>query len=530
MNSKTSYPIADAVREAYRRGEEDEAMEPIVLEDGDGRSLGRIGSGDYVIFYDIRGEREIQLTQCFTDPSFSDFPIPEGHFARFVTMIQYAPHLDAKVAFPPLEELENTLCQVVSRAGRKQVKIVETEKAVHLGFYLNGKAHEPLAGERRNFIPSPAVDDYGQHPRMQIDKVAATVKQEAADGSNDLIIANFANADVIGHVENREAVIPAVEAVDACTGYVVDAAHAAGMDVLITSDHGSAERWYYPDGSIDTGHTDSPVHFLYIEAGKQGGGGGGKPELAGSLIDVAPTLLNIMGLDVPEEMTGKPLFWPSEGREGERRRVLLLITDGWGYNESREGNLIAEARTPNMDRIHREHPVVLLRASGEAVGMPAGTVGNSEAGHLHIGSGRVVYSDRLRIDRSLQDGSFYTNAAFLWAMQQAKQEGRPLHLLGIISFYSSHGSLDHLMALMKMAKENAVQEVYIHGLLGRRGERPEAGAAYMEDVEKEAERLGLGRVVTVLGRHWALDREHNWDRTAKTYRALVLGEGNRARA
>jgi len=530
MNSKRSYPIADAVREAYRRGEEDEAMEPVVLEDGDGRPLGRIGSGDYVIFYDIRGEREIQLTQCFCDPSFSHFPIPKGHFANFVTMIEYAPHLDVKVAFPPLERLENTLCQVVSRAGRTQVKVVETEKAVHLGFYLNGKAHEPLAGERRNFVPSPAVDDYGQHPLMQIERVAAAVKQEVADESNDLVIANFANTDVIGHVENREAVITAVEAVDACTGDVVDAAHAAGMDVLITSDHGSAERWYYPDGSIDTGHTDSPVHCIYIEAGGQGGGGGGEPELAGSLVDVAPTLLNIMGLEIPEAMTGRPLFRPRDARKGERRRVLLLITDGWGYNESREGNLIAEARTPNMDRIYREHRVVLLHASGEAVGMPAGTVGNSEAGHLHIGSGRVIYSDRLRIDRSLKDGSFYRNEAFLWAMERAKQEGRPLHLLGIISFYSSHGSLDHLMALMKMARDHGLEEVYIHGLLGRRGERPEAGAAYMEDVEKEAERLGVGRAVSVLGRHWALDREHNWDRTEKTYRALVLGEGRRARA
>lgn len=528
MNSKNPYPIADAVREAYHRGEEDEAMEPVVLEDAGGRPLGRIGPGDYVVFYDIRGEREIQLTQCFTDPDFSHFSIPDGMSAHFVTMIEYSPSLLARAAFPPLEELKNTLCEVVSKAGKKQVKVVETEKAVHLGFFLNGKAHEPLKGERRNFIPSPAVDDYGQHPRMQIDEVAAAVKEEVADASNDLIIANFANTDVIGHVENRDAVVTAVEAVDACTGDVVDAARAAGMDILITSDHGSAERWYYPDGAIDTGHTDSLVHFVYIEA--DGGGGGTKPELKGSLTNVGPTVLELMGLPIPEEMTARPLFHPCKRNEGEGRRVLLLITDGWGYNESSEGNLIAEARTPNMDRIHAEHPMVLLHASGEEVGMPAGTVGNSEAGHLHIGSGRVVYSDRLRIDRALEDGSFFENEAFLWAMKNAKKESKPLHLLGIISFYSSHGSLDHLMALMKMAKENGVPEVYIHGLLGRRGERPEAGAAYMEDVEKEAERLGLGKAVTVLGRHWALDREHNWDRTEKTYRALVLGEGNRVRA
>jgi 2,3-bisphosphoglycerate-independent phosphoglycerate mutase len=156
-------------------------------------------------------------------------------------------------------------------------------------------------------------------------------------------------------------------------------------------------------------------------------------------------------------------------------------------------------------------------------------VGNSEAGHLHIGAGRTVYSDRLRIDRALADGSFFENEAFLWAMEEAKAKGKSLHLLGIVSFYSSHGSLDHLLALLRLARDQAVPEVYIHALLGRRGERPEAGARYVEQVERETGKLGLGKVATVIGRYWALDREHNWDRIEKTYRALVHGEGERVR-
>jgi 2,3-bisphosphoglycerate-independent phosphoglycerate mutase len=518
------------VANAYRNGEEDEKMEPIVLEDEQGNPLGRIGAGDYVIFYDIRGEREIQLTQCFTERGFEHFDIPEGHHAHFVTMIEYDPKLNARSAFPPHQGLEDSLCAEVSQAGLKHVKVVETEKAVHLSFFLNGKMQEPFPGERRNFIHSPKVDDYGEHPCMEIDQVATAVIEEVKQEENSLVIANFANTDVIGHVENRDAVITAVEAVDRCAGQVVEAAREAGMDIVITADHGSAEQWYYPDGAIDTGHTANPVPFIYLESGARGKPGANPSlEIRGALTDVAPTVLGLMGLAVPAGMTGKALHEPARRKAGEGRRVLLLITDGWGYNPEQQGNLIAEAATPNMDRFMDAFPTVLLHASGEVVGMPSGTVGNSEAGHLHIGAGRTVFSDRLRIEQALADGSFMKNEAFLWAMEGAKKDNKPLHLLGIISFYSSHGSIDHLIALMRMAKEQGVPEMYIHGLLGRRGERPEAGAAYMRDVEREAERLGLGRAVTVIGRHWALDREFNWDRIEKTYRALVHGEGNRVR-
>jgi 2,3-bisphosphoglycerate-independent phosphoglycerate mutase len=166
-----------------------------------------------------------------------------------------------------------------------------------------------------------------------------------------------------------------------------------------------------------------------------------------------------------------------------------------------------------------------LLASGPAVGMPEGTVGNSESGHLHIGGGRVAAADRVRINQALEDGSWFENEAFLWAMRGAKRDGTRLHLLGIVSFYSSHGSVDHLLALMEMAGREGVPEVYMHSMLGRRGERPESGAIYIEQVEREAERLGVGAVATVIGRFWSLDREEHWDRIEKTYRMLVHGEG-----
>jgi 2,3-bisphosphoglycerate-independent phosphoglycerate mutase len=527
MESDKSYPIGNGVREAYQRGEEDEAMNPIVLGDGAGKPVGRIQAGEPVIFYDIRGEREVQITECFTDPGFPHFSIPDGHQTPFVTMIEYDPKLKVDVAFPPESVIENSLCEVVSKAGMKQVKVVETEKAVHLGFFLNGKKHEPYPGERRCFIESLKVTDYGEHPRMEIEEVVSTVKAELAREENDLIIANFANTDVIGHIENRDAVITAVEAVDRATGEAVEKARALGMDVLITADHGTVEAWLYPDGKVDTGHTASPVPFIFIEAGAEPDSDlqNDLTEVKGSLVDVAPTALPLLGLETPSEMTGQAMF-ARRGKSGGRRRLFLLICDGWGYNASPDGNMIAAANTPHIDGYLANWPTVLLHAAGPHVGMPDGTVGNSESGHLHIGTGRVIYSDRLRIDRSLADESFYQNEAFLKAMNLAKAEKKPLHFLGIVSFFSSHGSLDHLFALMKMARDNEVEEVYIHSLLGRRGERPEAGARYIEDVQREADRLGLGTVVTVMGRYWALDREYNWDRIERTYRALVHGEGN----
>jgi 2,3-bisphosphoglycerate-independent phosphoglycerate mutase len=224
-------------------------------------------------------------------------------------------------------------------------------------------------------------------------------------------------------------------------------------------------------------------------------------------------------------MTGSNLirhFPPSDKND---RKILLLILDGWGMREEKKGNLILQARTPHFDRIWKEFPHTLLASSGEAVGMPPGTVGNSEAGHLHMGAGRRILLDRVRIDKSIEDGSFDRNPAFLRAMEEAEKNSKALHLLGIVSHYSSHGTIRHLFALLRMAKKQGMNKVFVHALIGRRGERPESGAVYVAKVEEMCRELSLGQVVTVIGRFWALDREYNWDRVEKTYRALVYGEG-----
>ena len=412
----------------------------------------------------------------------------------------------------------------------QQIKIAESEKAIHVCFFLNGKADQPFPGEERLIIPSPPnLSSYDQKPEMSIQQVAEATLKKINDPHYALIITNFANVDVVGHTENSEAIKRAVETVDYHTSKVVEASLQAGRGVIVTADHGTVEKWLYPEGTINTGHTDSPVPFvLLLPNGKQRGVSLRKN---GELSDVAPTILELLGISTPKVMSGRSLLLNYSALKNKKvKNLLVLILDGWGLNDELQGNLIAQARTPVMDKLWSRYPSTILRASGTAVGMPEGTVGNSEAGHLHLGAGRCVYSDRVRIDKAIKQGTFFSNDAFLWAMKGAKRDNQPLHLLGIVSFYSSHGSVDYLFSLLKMANEVGLKDVYIHSLLGRRGERPESGAIYIEKVDEEIHRLGLGKVVTVIGRYWALDREENWDRVEKTYRALVYGEGRKVKA
>jgi len=530
MTEEQTYPLAEAVRAAYQAGEDDETMEPLVRVDEDGDPIGRFEDGDYVVFYDLRGEREIELTQAFVDDEFPHFE-REPITTHWVTMIEYHPDLNTRVAFPPGGAIEDTLSQVVSEAGKKQVKVVESEKQVHLTSFLNGGREEPFPGEEWRIIESMEFEGYLPPPAMQADEVADTAIEALRDDTVDLLVVNWANVDVIGHSEEREAIKSAVSTVDSQLGRVLGTAREMGVLALVTADHGTVEKWYYPDGSIDTGHTDSDVPFVLVTPSDSRQGEEGYPSVrdGGTLIDVAPTVLDLMGIEKPEAMTGASLI---EGGEHQSQRVALFILDGWGERDDERGNLIVEADTPVMDELQSTYPATRLEAAGEAVGLPnevpnreGKTVGNSEVGHTHIGAGRVITSDRLCIERAIEDGSFFENDALRWAMEGARDDGTALHLLGIISFYSSHGSVEHLKALLRMAEQIGTPEAYVHGMLGRRGEKPESGAIYVGDIEAECERLGVGQFVSLIGRFWSLDREYNWDRIEKSYRWLVHGEG-----
>ncbi|MEQ8160969.1 MAG: alkaline phosphatase family protein, partial [Smithellaceae bacterium] len=269
MSPDLSFPMSEAIRRAYQEGQEDETLLPLVLTDPEGNPVGRIGRGDSVIFYNIRGEREIELTRSLTEDNFGQFPVITDLNLNFATMIEYQKGLNVEVAFPPEETLQDTLSDILSRHNLQQAKITEAEKAVHVGFFFNGKKQELLPGEERIVVPTRKdVALFDEAPEMSIDKITAAALDKIADDNCSFIVVNFPNVDVVGHIENEAAILRAVEAVDKHAGILIENAQKKGVTVIVTADHGTVEKWLYPDGAVDTGHTDSMVPFILLHHNK----------------------------------------------------------------------------------------------------------------------------------------------------------------------------------------------------------------------------------------------------------------------
>jgi 2,3-bisphosphoglycerate-independent phosphoglycerate mutase len=210
----------------------------------------------------------------------------------------------------------------------------------------------------------------------------------------------------------------------------------------------------------------------------------------------------------------------------EPNLVLLAIMDGWGLGPEKD-NAIKAAATPNIERIQAKFPKAVLKASGTAVGLPPGQMGNSEVGHLNIGAGRVVYQELTRISKDIQNGGFFNNPRLVEAMA-AVSPGGSLHLLGLLSDGGVHSHIDHLVALLRMAKVQGVEQVWIHSLLDGRDVPPKSALDYIEQLELSCRRIGIGAIATIGGRYFGMDRDKRWERTNLAYRALVFGEGPRA--
>lgn len=211
-----------------------------------------------------------------------------------------------------------------------------------------------------------------------------------------------------------------------------------------------------------------------------------------------------------------------------KKPIMLMILDGWGISETTEGNAIAQARKPFYDRLVKEYPHAVLEASGEAVGLPQGQMGNSEVGHLNIGAGRVVYQELTRINRDVRQGKIRENRVLVEAMDKALEHDKPLHLLGLLSDGGVHSHLDHLMALLDMAKDKGLRKIFIHIILDGRDVPPASAKEYIVELEKKLKSLGVGKIATVAGRYYTMDRDKRWDRVEKGYRAMVAGEGMKA--
>ncbi|MBM7567027.1 2,3-bisphosphoglycerate-independent phosphoglycerate mutase [Paenibacillus sacheonensis] len=205
--------------------------------------------------------------------------------------------------------------------------------------------------------------------------------------------------------------------------------------------------------------------------------------------------------------------------------VALIILDGFGLRNDVTGNAVAQANKPNYDRYWATFPHTTLTASGEAVGLPDGQMGNSEVGHLNIGAGRIVYQDLTRISKSIRDGDFFDNETLLGAVRHAKTNGKKLHLYGLLSDGGVHSHIAHLFALLELAKKEGLDDVYIHAFLDGRDVPPDSGKGYLEQLIAKIQELGIGRIATLQGRYYAMDRDKRWERVEKSYRAMVYGEG-----
>jgi len=205
--------------------------------------------------------------------------------------------------------------------------------------------------------------------------------------------------------------------------------------------------------------------------------------------------------------------------------TALLIMDGFGINPVKEGNAIVAAGTPVLDSLMAEYPHTTIGASGMDVGLPDGQMGNSEVGHLNIGAGRIVYQELTRITKDIQDGVFFKKEALVWAMDEAKKNNKALHLMGLLSDGGVHSHNTHLYALLEMAKQWGLEKVYVHCFLDGRDVPPTSGIDYVKELEAKLQEIGVGKIATVQGRYWAMDRDNLWDRVKKAYDAMVLGNG-----
>lgn len=285
---------------AYARGDlNDQFIQPTVITE-DGKPIGSIQDNDSVIFFNFRADRARQLTAAFISKNFSHFPVDHQHIT-YVGLTQFDASFDIPAAFPQ-STVEHNLAQVLSREGLRQLRIAETEKYAHVTYFFNSQVEQPVENEKRILVPSEKVEVFSQAPNMKSKEIADQVVQALGNQESDIIILNLSNTDLVGHTGDMEAVLQATVAVDVALGRIVEAALAQEGTVMITADHGNAEQMLYSNGEICPAHTLNPVPCIVVSSGDH------SLRMGGGLEDVAPTILDLLDISPPTEMTGRSLL------------------------------------------------------------------------------------------------------------------------------------------------------------------------------------------------------------------------------
>jgi len=525
-----------------------------------------------------RDDRMKHWAEIWATDSFLGFPLPKGDNILLVGLKAFIEKMIG--AFRP-NVIKNHIIEVLSQAGISSAGVAEAQKAAHVTSFFNGGSKEPLPGDTWRIVNSPKPpkgETIAAYPEMSAKHVTEVLLQLMAgkdasvpedrqflmkDGapldkpsteySGDgvaFIRGNYANLDQVGHEGKFKPVVQAVAAVDKEQGRLMKKAREEGWIILSTADHGNGEEMLTERGKPSTKHSlQNPVNFtiydpLLSEEERQQIQFKTQDELGTepSLAHVAPTILKLMGLDVPSEMgsgllaedeQGKILYPHLRDANGKKRKVLLLVKDGWGETDKVEGNAVKEASrlglSPNNDYLVRNYPTTRIYTHGKHVGNQDGKMGNSDAGHTILSAGRPIPNIYTIVDDEIQSGKFKTNETLLETFEEALNRNTPLHLMGLLSDEGVHADHYHLFAMLELALEKGVRDIRLHPRLDGRDSDPGTGLYYMLQLETRIQELERRfpdakiRLGTVSGRDDGMARGADYDQTERVYRPMRYG-------
>lgn len=511
--------LADALRSRYALGDKDYWMPPLVRHDDD--HAGEFEDGDALLLCLRRGDRQAQILEAITEADFRPFPTKPLPNLAFVSLIQYQQKFShLKSVFSTIRP-RDTLGEAISRNNLRQLRIAESEKISHVTYYFNGRDTGAFPGEERHVEKSPRSGEFAAHPGTRTMEVALKAAEAMHAGQHAFILVNLAAGDIIGHIDNWDLNVRCAQEVDKALGHICTEAAKAGYAVVTTADHGLLEVGRRKDGSASVEHTLSKVLFnVYgMEAEPA-------EDLAArecTLADVAPTVLDILGLEKPAAMTGKSLI----RKVAAPRKCIMVIMDGWGLGENDPTtNPIKAASTPWYDRLVTSGAFQALTASGLSVGLPQGRSGNSETGHLTLGCGRVIPQDELRIATAVAGGELQDNPALGEIAERCLRQGARPHVVLMLSDKSSHGNMSEGAAVVRYLEEKGIRDTRIHLVLDGRSTPPQGAPALLESLKAILGSGSTAVLASAMGRGIILDRSGNYlDTTKKAYEGLILGKG-----
>lgn len=508
-----------------------------------GEPIGRIksydkeGIGDSVVFYNVNGKPLVGLTESFGLPDFKVFPVDPDLQVSLYTMTPYSPNLQAKIAFPGKIVQEDSLGKIVHDAGISQSRIAGKDQIDNVTVSIDGNISVAYDPDKHRIIEveSPPMDILNDIPEYNSAQIADQAIKRVTDSKDGLIVANFSAPALLGVAGNVINAANGIEKMDQQIESLVSKARDEGMTVVITGTHGNVEQMLDENGNVVEGryssHTTNPVPFVYIDPRD------GRLKTQNDILksgqslgSIAPAILQILGLDVPESMTAPSLF--NNFVPQQNNRVLFITIDGFGESDVVIGNAIALAsqqakqqkRILFFDRIQTEYPKTSLIASGANVGLRDGQAGYAESNYFAIGSGLAsddIVLDMVKVDQAIESGEFEQNTVFLDAINNAVSNGTKLHLFGMVSEAEKDASINHLEALLNLARNEGMkkEDVIIHTLTDG---IDEASASVLENIRRVirlTEDVGVGTLATV-GSQYSVSSTDS-AQVEKTYNALI---------